>query len=410
MSSVETLGRLMVPLTVFAVGVKTSSLVYQSCISQPESCTLRRVAAIGRSVIMDFTRQNIVVISSCVSLLAPCMSIANTILTKHPIYSDEPEKHALRKAKMIDAEAFFREYKKLSGGACPSTWDRIRALNNQVSELEECKQTKALSDSAYKAWIQAKATRKQLSSESIEYKEALEKSFTGEVKKEIQPLLDRIGIRKDLIFAEKNGNVPFQAIGSNYFTQGDAIVQMSPGFYLMDKNLTLFVVKHEISHIKNNDAILEPLVAAISFIATAIFLLSQKIDISCTALLSSFVGAVAFVAYAQYVEARADDFAIAESSIEELKGARRFFISFQQPTGSQGSLVSLFSALLRGGSGVDAMHPSLESRIKKIEHALQQQMHPSDFEELKIQKEPPLVLYAQERISEDYLTDRDWKS
>ena len=72
-------------------------------------------------------------------------------------------------------------------------------------------------------------------------------------------------------------------------------------------------------------------------------------------------------------EAKADDFAIENSSDAELKGGRRAFIASQEANIEERN-TTLWKSFIISGSGersLDILHPSLTSRIQKIEGALQ---------------------------------------
>jgi hypothetical protein len=187
------------------------------------------------------------------------------------------------------------------------------------------------------------------------------------IKTTLKPFLDRIGIRKDLIFLEKVNQGIGGAEGTNFFTKGDAVIYMMPHFFDTDKEACLFIAKHEVSHIKSNDYFTLRLVPTICAAAAAtVFGITSIVT----------AGAVTLgvqVVASQYREGKADDFAIAESSDEELKGGRRFYKCLQEIFLELRSLALgkiLFSS--SGEDRTDILHPSLSGRIKKIETALQQ--------------------------------------
>ncbi len=79
------------------------------------------------------------------------------------------------------------------------------------------------------------------------------------------------------------------------------------------------------------------------------------------------------------------DLAIAESSIEELKGGRRFNIALK--AANLEARKTLWQKIIISSTGearLDFLHPSIESRIRKIEHVLQQKkLEIDEQEELK---------------------------
>ena len=209
------------------------------------------------------------------------------------------------------------------------------------------------------------------------------------IKTELQPFLDRIGIRKDLIITGEiyEGHVA-SAMGTNYFNKGKAIIQIAPNFQHVDKDAYHFVLKHEIGHIKDNHVFTEPIVFAICSIAAGIFFVYlapastlplflfavKLIGITCTILT---IHKIAIIIFSQYCEREADDFAIAESSDEELKGGRRFFLSsLEQNLEYRKTIKTIWNKIFTSSTGElrfgISSHPSFSSRIKKIEDALKQ--------------------------------------
>lgn len=201
-----------------------------------------------------------------------------------------------------------------------------------------------------------------------EYDLAIQSLPGFQTKTHLQPFLDQMGIRKDIIFIEANNPHACLAIGTNLFTKGDAAIVIAPDFELVDKEACHSTLKHEISHIKQNDMFISNSVAAISSLAAIAFC-----DLKTIFFVPALVGFIAYTTYKQFSERRADDFAIVSSSVEELKGRRRFLISAQQvnlkfpnPNWKKIFLSSTGESLL------DFSHPSLACRIKKIELALKE--------------------------------------
>ena len=188
---------------------------------------------------------------------------------------------------------------------------------------------------------------------------------------EMLKFLRRNGVRQDLIFAEEHGLNFGRARGTNIFTRGDAVVSMPPGFSEVDAEARQWLIKHEISHIENNDAFLMWSVSATCQVALSIFGIYYLSFVPATFLANS-VGAVTGPLFSMWREARADDFAIANSSIEELKGGRRFLIAARASNIEDLNADDLrrFELSPEGEAKWDFYHPSLASRIRKIEQAL----------------------------------------
>lgn len=201
------------------------------------------------------------------------------------------------------------------------------------------------------------------------------------IKIEMQPFFDRMGIRKDLIVTEKLNLGFCTAQGTNYFTKGDAIIWVAPNFQNVDKEACQWVLKHETCHIKNNDNLTIALIPAIYSIAAAIFS-TFMLPIIPAIFITLLVGFIAQVIFTRYREGKADDLAIAESSPEELKGGRRFLMSLKETNlEARNTIWKKISISSTGEIRLDLLHPSIASRVRKIEHALQQQNIQVDEEE-----------------------------
>lgn len=180
----------------------------------------------------------------------------------------------------------------------------------------------------------------------------------------LQPLMDSQNIRKDLklIF---NARMT-RASGIN-FGSGESFIYLDKGFspggafsQENDRHAYYFGLKHEIGHIKANDWLTMPLIQTIFSIAVVSIL--STLACPPLAIAGMFVGIVALPILVQrYREAKADDFAIANSTIEELQGGIRFFTHLQMKKAAAGWCRFL----------PDMIHPSLSSRIKKLEQEIQ---------------------------------------
>lgn len=241
------------------------------------------------------------------------------------------------------------------------------------------------------------------------------------VKEEIQPFLDKEKIRKDLIVIETPNRGICSAKGTNLFRKGDALVMLAPGIHAEDKEACHFIIKHEISHIKNNDLFTIPLTASISSFAAAVFGTCTMPRLSAS-LLTAAVGIMALSLFSQWREGIADDFAIENSSDDELLGGRRILMAIQQMNldaretfwkkiefSSFGDAFNILHPSLRSrikkidfssyGDTFDILHPSLISRIKKIEKVLEKKEIVVDEEE-EARKIENLKLFVINKISE----------
>ncbi len=205
---------------------------------------------------------------------------------------------------------------------------------------------------------------------------------------ELLPFFRDAGIREDLFLIKKDTTRFCEATGTNFFTRGKAIISINWNFHKVDPEACGWAAKHELYHIKNNSCFTLPLVSAICSLATAILV---------TFVLSIIPGLVATVSaaiigktlFSRYVEGKADDFAIANSSEEELQAGRRYIkatLAFNLELRQENKALPLFYSSA-GDSRWVFSQPSVTSRLKKIETALQVYIGVDDDEELKKIKE-----------------------
>jgi hypothetical protein len=211
-----------------------------------------------------------------------------------------------------------------------------------------------------------------------EYPKLLDKMQMHQIKEEAQTFLEMQGIRKDLIICEKNNPGICQACGTNYFCESDAAVLIAPGLYAQDPGACHWLVKHEISHIKNNDNVTMPLIASICYTASAVLGTWVCPNLYTNLCFANSVGLICHALFCRLQEGRADDLATENSSPEELLGARRFFIAFQKSKFGNHPFWKF-----------DPYHPSISTRLKKIEKALKEKeifFEDNSVETLKIER------------------------
>jgi len=190
------------------------------------------------------------------------------------------------------------------------------------------------------------------------------------IKNAMQPFLDKIKIRKDLIFVEAPNLGFCSASGTNMFKNGDAAIMVAPGFYEADKDGCTWVMKHEISHIKHNDPFTIQCVPCVCQLAASIFGMFFLSFLPALAVAFT-VGFVSLALFSRWREAKADDFAIENSSDEELKGGRRILMAMQEADiAKRNTLWKRITISASGDNRLDVLHPSITSRIQKIERAL----------------------------------------
>jgi Zn-dependent protease with chaperone function len=205
-------------------------------------------------------------------------------------------------------------------------------------------------------------------------------SLNNEIKAQLDPFLKNAGLRNDLIIHEvaKRGIIAF-AQGTNLFTSGAAIITVAMGLNNLDKEAFHWILKHEIGHIKNNDSFKTPLIGSICSTATAIFGALTRRHWLLTTLLTISVGFAVFITVSQWAERKADEFAIKYSSTEELLGARRLFISQISTNIALREIYPAEGTYSSSGECRFAIsHPSLSSRLSRIENALVERSHEYD--------------------------------
>lgn len=195
-----------------------------------------------------------------------------------------------------------------------------------------------------------------------------ESSFISEnlIRPTYQPFFDAVGLRPDTVLAEGD----FAATGINLFTQGRAAIKVRTRLFNVDRGAFGFVMKHEVGHIINNDALVG--VTLHTAVTLGLYYLTKNYFTKHKCAKAFAIGIVALTGLTltkRYLEGKADDFAIRHSTDDELKGGRRFFLAAQ----SAGRIAAGQDPIFTTADGDDRLaifHPSRASRIAKVEAAL----------------------------------------
>lgn len=184
------------------------------------------------------------------------------------------------------------------------------------------------------------------------------------VKEQFALFLEKNGVRADLKIVLEQEPV-FAAAGSNisYFG-GKAEILMPEGFQEADPAAFSFLLKHQISHIRSNNNISNQWAHKIpTIVAFNVCLPAQLI-----------AETVSGKIFAQWRESAADDFAICNSSISELKGGISFFSAARAHNLKlrESRFFGKFLFSPNGESRMDWDHPSIKSRLAKIQRALEE--------------------------------------
>lgn len=202
-------------------------------------------------------------------------------------------------------------------------------------------------------------------------RESEECEFANEVHEKMDSLYQKESIRKDLIIEETISKTVGQMFGSNIEKTGKAKIHLPLFLYRDDKEAFYFLYKHELSHVKHNDNLVLSMAGTLSILVSS-FAISY---FSNNLLLHNFgcqaIGLLGFLFYSRYAEARADRFAIQNSSDRELEGGIRLFQEYLglEFKGANRHLRWVHDA--KGNYLLDIFHPSLSSRIQTIQRELQ---------------------------------------
>lgn len=182
-----------------------------------------------------------------------------------------------------------------------------------------------------------------------------------------QAFFDGVGLRRDIALTEGK----FEARGVNCFTFSRATIQVQSRLFHVNKGAFGFFLKHEVGHIIHNDMLIgtaTPMIASLGIQYLAKKYFDEYKTTKSVGTWTVSIGLAILTGRCQ--EARADDFAIAHSTNEELIGGRKAFIAIHSLL--QSTLASTPLLLTSSGEDLsDVLHPSWRSRIAKIETALQ---------------------------------------
>lgn len=240
---------------------------------------------------------------------------------------------------------------------------------------------------------------KKFTKDDPEYAAKLKAIPGHQIKEKMQAFLKSVNVREDVLFYETPNIGICTARGTNSFTQGVAEIDITPRFYETDPEACRFSIKHEISHIKHNDMLTMPGVAAVCQCVASVFGLIYLAFVPAVALTYA-VSLISSSLHSTWRETKADDFAIENSSDEELKGGRRVLMAMQKANLQMRQ--TFWTRLVCSDSGemrLDIIHPSLTSRIQKIEKALEARGAAINAEEEQKKIDEKLVSFIMSMIS-----------
>lgn len=193
-------------------------------------------------------------------------------------------------------------------------------------------------------------------------------STEEKVKQKFKSFLEEQKIRSDIIYSEQSNSGVFSAIGVNLPSRGSPVILMHPGAYEKDEKASDFVMKHEFSHIKYNDTLTKLSIEAVAAAAATVFCFFIAAPMLSTFAITFGFTVTISIIVSQWRERAADNFAIKHSTDEELKGGRRFFQAMKEARKSKRStFIKKLAYTESGEARFGFTHPSLKSRIQKIE-------------------------------------------
>lgn len=148
------------------------------------------------------------------------------------------------------------------------------------------------------------------------------------------------------------------AIGNTLFERSIRLTVLDLGVVKLDPDAAMFIAKHELSHLKNNDVVIVQGALLVCNIATSVFC-----NWYTPLLLGPVYEQVAKSTFMLYAEYRADSFAFDNATEEEIQGFIRLFEAKLQIRKKPISAVTRYLIL-------SDSHPTLESRIKKAQNEL----------------------------------------
>ena len=217
------------------------------------------------------------------------------------------------------------------------------------------------------------------------------------INNELGAFLDQEGIRQDFEVVVAP-NIAIAKVDGSNFSKGSARITIVPGFLEADREAFKWVLRHELAHIKNSDALKVPVAAATgSLLALSFVPITSGLSLA----LLSFLGAFACSnLYAHHGECRADELANKNASIDELKGGIRFLKALRNFNLFCKNHVPGADLMIdeKGDNRIDLSHPSLQSRIDKItkeiesrEYLIEDELTVDDHEFVLLSQGPKLV-------------------
>lgn len=167
---------------------------------------------------------------------------------------------------------------------------------------------------------------------TVDYAQKIQALPGAHIKDELQPFIERMRIRKDVVILEKRDVKFCSWEGANSFTQRDAVIYVHPDFYASDREACLGQIKIAMMHIKNNDDVRIPLITAICSLAFAIlftFVVPAPSPLSATLVMTGLVFLATGFSCKNTAYSSVRRSVIKENEMDQLEGLRRFDVVHQ---------------------------------------------------------------------------------
>ena len=223
--------------------------------------------------------------------------------------------------------------------------------------------------------------------------------------------LTKFKIKENVYFLISSNNNLLFAQGTNG-PKGDALLVISPSMADVEWDGVRGLLKHEFTHIVNNDCVTIPTIGAIAAFTCAFFPVSSTLTS-----IGLAIGAplIAENIYQFFCEIRADNNAIAHSTNEELMGMRRILKAQSNIDKEFLALKNVWSRLYTQAFLLTAFCYSLyplSTRIKKIEKELMSRGHAAinDMEETSQIAKIEVVLRENHILLEEFYKKNNFMS
>lgn len=183
----------------------------------------------------------------------------------------------------------------------------------------------------------------------------------------------KVSRKVNLLLFRENGDLGgdlAKALGNHSVPGSDLAIALEPQSQISPL-ATNFAVRHELSHLINNDMAMRPIIRTIVSLAVAILGIIKLSPLS--ALLLTIIASISSdILYRRYQESRADDDAIRHSTNEELNAMKDLLLleMRNRVTLRQQSINARLIFTSKGDVRFHFSQPSHSSRIYKIDKAL----------------------------------------